>query len=173
MLSYIIQLISFLAAGFALKYLDFCSERKNKCFLPFVLALGLNILCMSFHKDALSWIIGMCFGVFIAKKIDNIYLFAGFIGMIVSALILAQSLGFSLLVFLVFVFFTWLDEMLHENAEKLAKNRYLGLFFKYRFTLRIASLCLVLLSIFNLFYFITFLVWDVGYCGGAIFLSDV
>ena len=62
------------------------------------------------------------------------------------------------------------DEVGHEMISSLTQNKFMNLFFEYRFVMKIVILLLVLCGALNIWIFVCFMLFEISYvCGGLVF----
>ena len=78
----------------------------------------------------------------------------------------------NLVVLLICILGTLLDEVGHELIHKITQNKFLNLFFEYRFVLKIVILLLAAYGVFDIWIFVCFLLFEISYVfAGIIFES--
>jgi hypothetical protein len=153
--------------GGGIKYIDDAFDEKtfrlrNSILLAPVLGI-FWFATMILSPESATILGAIVIAVFLKGKIDNI----------------AHSLGIISIFFLLFLFgffnFLWipmailvlaglLDELGNDYVDKhLEVRKPIRVFFKYRFVMKIAVLCFVLLEIFAPVYFFAFLAFDIAY----------
>jgi len=60
------------------------------------------------------------------------------------------------------------DEVCHEIIPKRTENRFLNLFFEYRFLMKIVVLLLAVCGVFDIWVFVCFILFDLSYAGAGI-----
>ncbi|MDD5163617.1 MAG: hypothetical protein PHD95_05430 [Candidatus ainarchaeum sp.] len=153
--------------GGGIKYIDDAFDEKvfrTRNAVLFAPILGIFwFVTMILSPESATILGAIVIAVFLKGKIDNI----------------AHQLGIISIFFLLFIFgffnFLWIpmliliiaglfDELGNDYVDKhLEVRKPIWLFFKYRFVMKIAVLCFVLLGIFAPVYFFAFLAFDIAY----------
>ena len=113
--------------------------------------------------------ISILIGNFLVLKVDGIH---HIIALITFAAILLIGCipDLSLVVLLICILAIVSDEVGHELVGKFTQDRFLNLFFDYRFVMKIAVLLLAVCGVFDIWAFVCFLMFEIAYVfGGIIF----
>ena len=113
--------------------------------------------------------ISILIGNFLVLKVDGIH---HIIALITFAAILLIGCipDLSLVVLLICILAIVSDEVGHELVGKFTQDRFLNLFFEYRFVMKIAVLLLAVCGVFDIWAFVCFLMFEIAYVfGGIIF----
>ena len=73
----------------------------------------------------------------------------------------------SLVVLLICILAALGDEIGHDTISKITDNRFLNLFFEYRFVMKIAILLLALCGVFDIWIFVLFMIFELSYLGAG------
>jgi hypothetical protein len=60
------------------------------------------------------------------------------------------------------------DEIGHELIPKKTDDRFLNLFFEYRFVMKVVVLLLALCGVFDIWIFVCFILFEISYVGAGI-----
>lgn len=157
-----------------MKYSDDLYDENND--LTFASVLGVvcgiaSALAAIYSSDAAYIFLAIPIGNFLALKIDGIHHIITLIVFIVMLLI-AGVPELNLVVLLICILGTLLDEVGHELIHKITQNKFLNLFFEYRFVLKIVILLLAAYGVFDIWIFVCFLLFEISYVfAGIIFES--
>ena len=115
-----------------------------------------------YNAEAAYLFIAIPIGNILALKVDGIHHILTLVIFIVLLLIFGIP-QLSLVVLLICILATLADEVGHELISTVNDNRFLNLFFEYRFVLKIAVLLLAVCGVFNIWIFVCFILFDVAY----------
>lgn len=115
-----------------------------------------------YNAEAAYLFIAIPIGNILALKVDGIHHILTLVIFIVLLLIFGIP-QLSLVVLLICILATLADEVGHELISTVTDNRFLNLFFEYRFVLKIAVLLLAVCGVFNIWIFVCFILFDVAY----------
>lgn len=101
-------------------------------------------------------------GNLLAFKVDGIHHIITLIVFIVICLIMSIP-ELNLIVLLICILAALGDEIGHETISKITDNRFLNLFFEYRFVMKIAILLLAVCGAFNIWIFVCFIIFELSY----------
>lgn len=171
-MSYIILAILFLLSGFFMKYSDDLFDVNHDV----VMASGIGVLCGLASAFATISDIGAAYifiaipiGNLIALKVDGIHHIITLLVFIVICLIGGLP-ELSLVILLICVLAALSDEVGHELIPDATNNKFLNLFFEYRFVMKIVILLLAIFGAFNIIVFVYFIMFEIAYIfAGIIF----
>lgn len=159
--------VCFLITGILEKYIDCAfdggtfSKKKALLLAPF---LGIfYAFLMSLHQTAATILLALLVGAFISGKINNIafYLQAIFWGIFIFVF---GHVSISIFLFLTLVCSCFIDETGNDLSDKSRiSNKYVDFWFRYRLTMDLTALLLVIFGFLELIFFIAFLAFDMGY----------
>ena len=110
-------------------------------------------------------------GNFIALKVDGIHHIITLLIFIVILLI-GGIPELNLVILLICILAAFSDEVGHELISKFTENRFLNLFFEYRFVMKIVILLLAVCGVFNVWIFVCFILFEISYeAAGIVFES--
>lgn len=141
-----------------------------------VMASGIGVLCGLASAFATISDVGAAYifisiliGNFLALKVDGIHHVITLLVFIVICLI-AGIPEMSLAVLLICILGALADEVGHELISTVTDNKFLNLFFEYRFVLKIVILLLAICGAFNIVVFVYFILFEIAYLiGGIVF----
>ena len=171
-MSYIILAILFLLSGFFMKYSDDLYDVKSD--LKFASIFGVfcaiaSALATSYSVEAAYIFLAILIGNFIALKVDGLHHIITLIVYLVISLVLGIP-ELSWAVLLVCILAAFSDEVGHELISKYTDNKFLNLFFEYRFVMKVVILLLAICGIFSFWIFICFISFEIAYeIGGIVF----
>ncbi len=164
-MSYIILAILFILSGFFMKYSDDLVDINGNLFYASifgVLCAIASAVAAIYNFEAAYIFIAIPIGNILALKVDGIHHILTLVIFIVLLLIFGIP-QLSLVVLLICILAALGDEVGHELISTLTDNRFLNLFFEYRFVLKIAVLLLAICGVFNIWTFVCFILFDVAY----------
>ena len=173
-MSYLILAILFLLSGFFMKYSDdLFDENHNLAFASiFGILCGVaSGLATVYSVEAAYIFIAILVGNFIALKVDGLHHLITLVVFIIILLI-GGIPELSLVVLLVCVLAALSDEVGHELICKVTPNKFLNLFFEYRFVMKVVIFLLAVCGVFDIWIFVCFIIFEISYvCGGIVFES--
>jgi len=157
-------LATFIGGGAALKLADRTGEDKRSK-IGYVAAMAAGVLLgslTSYGPEESSIIAGIVIGVALARKIDRPNLLLGLLVTVTSSYIL----GFKTPIPWVVLFVTILSLLDELGHDRLGQGRsLLGLFFRYRGTLKVAFALAAIASLVSVTSAVGFLGFDAAYEG--------
>lgn len=128
-----------------------------------------SALASLYSLSAAYIFIGILIGNFLALKIDGIHHVLTLI-FFVAILLICGIPELDYIILLVCVLAALCDEVGHELISKFTQNKFLNLFFEYRFVMKIVILLLAVYGIFNIWIFVCFILFELSYeFAGTIF----
>lgn len=115
-----------------------------------------------YNFEAAYIFIAIPIGNILALKVDGIHHILALIVFVVLLLIFGIP-ELSLVVLLICILAALGDEVGHELISTVTDNKFLNLFFEYRFVLKIVVLLLSVCGAFNIWTFVCFILFDVAY----------
>ncbi|WP_295603416.1 hypothetical protein [uncultured Methanobrevibacter sp.] len=144
-----------------------------------VMASGIGVLCGLASAFATISDVGAAYifisiliGNLLALKVDGIHHVITLLVFIVICLI-AGIPEMSLAVLLICILGALADEVGHELISTVADNKFLNLFFEYRFVLKIVILLLAICGAFDIMVFVYFILFEIAYLIGGIFFEKL
>lgn len=174
-MSYIILALLFILSGFFMKYSDDLYDvRHNTVFSSVfgILCAAASAAACIYSADAAYIFIGILIGNLIALKVDGIHHIITLVVFIV-ALIGAGIPDLSLIVLLICILAALGDEVGHELIGKLTENRFLNLFFEYRFVMKIVIFLLAVCGVFSIWIFVCFILFEISYLAAETFFESL
>lgn len=133
------------------------------------LAIALGILCAITSAfatvssaSAACIFIGILIGNLLALKVDGFHHIITLILFVLISLIMGIP-ELNLVILLICIFSALLDEVGHELISRLTENKFLNCFFEYRFAMKVAIFLLALCGIFNIWFFVLFILFEFAY----------
>lgn len=171
-MNYVILAILFFVSGFFMKYSDDLVDKKD----DWKFATVFGVLCAITCATAAVYSIGAAYiffaisiGNLIVLKVDGIHHIVTLILFIVIVLICGMP-ELSLVILLICILGAISDEIGHELIPTVTDNKFLNLFFEYRFVMKIVILLLVICGVFDIWIFLCFLSFEIAYViGGIVF----
>lgn len=173
-MSYIILAILFLLSGFFMKYSDDLFDVNDD--LRFATVFGILCAITSaaatvYSFEAAYIFIAILIGNLIALKVDGIH----HIITLIIFIVLCLAFGIpelNLLVLLICILSALADEVGHELISKATENKFMNLFFEYRFVMKVVICLLALCGVFNILIFVCFICFELAYeTAGLVFES--
>lgn len=173
-MSYILLAILFLISGFFMKYSDDLFDENHDLSSASVFGLVCGLasgLAAVYSVEAAYIFIAIPIGNFIVMKVDGLHHLITLITFIVILLIGGiPELG--VVILLICILAAISDEVGHELIGNVTQNKFLNLFFEYRFVMKIAIFLLAVCGVFNIWLFVCFMIFELSYvCGGIVFES--
>ena len=164
-MNYFILAFLFILSGFFMKYSDDLYDVNHN--LPYATFFG--ILCGIASVAAAIYNIGAAYifisipiGNIIALKVDGIHHIVTLIVFLTVLLVVGiPNLGW--IVLLICILASLGDEIGHELIPKATENRFLNLFFEYRFVMKIVILLLAVCGLFDIRVFVCFILFEISY----------
>ena len=142
-----------------------------------VMASGIGVLCGLASAFATISDVGAAYifisiliGNLLALKVDGLHHVITLLVFIVICLI-AGIPEMSLAVLLICILGALADEVGHELISTVTDNKFLNLFFEYRFVLKIVILLLAICGAFDIMVFVYFMLFEIAYLIGGIFFE--
>lgn len=169
-MNYIILAILFILSGFFMKYsddiYDVNHDLTSSTLLGIICAIA-SVAATIYNTDAAYIFISILIGNLLVLKVDGIH---HIITLIVFATVLlaAGIPDLSLVILLICILGTISDEIGHELIPTMTENRFLNLFFEYRFVMKIVVFLLAVCGIFDIWIFACFILFELFYVGAGI-----
>ncbi len=129
------------------------------------IASGLATL---YNIEAAYIFISILIGNVIALKVDGIHHLLTVI-VFLCMLLIGGIPNLNWVILLICILAACLDEIGHELISKFTQNKFLNLFFEYRFVMKVVIFLLAVCGVFNFWIFIIFLIFEISY----VFAGDV
>ena len=116
------------------------------------------------------------FGVFcgIASALASVYSIEAayiFIAILIGNLIALKVDGIHHIITCILAAFS--DEVGHELISKVTQNKFLNLFFEYRFVMKVVILLLAVCGVFNIWIFVCFILFEISYVTAGILFESL
>ena len=155
-----------------MKYSDDLMDINNNLQLASVVGVLCAItsaVATVYNVEAAYIFLAILIGNFLALKVDGIH---HIITLIVFTII-SIAIGIpelNLVILLICILAALSDEIGHEMISKITDNKFLNLFFEYRFVMKVVILALAICGVFNIWIFVCFLLFELSYViAGMIF----
>lgn len=161
----IVLAILFTLSGFFMKFSDDVydiNDNRNLSVVLGVICAVASYLATFSNVGAAYIFIGILIGNFIAFKVDGIHHLSTLIVFIVLCMIFGVP-SLNLVILLICILSALMDEIGHELVSKKTSDRFLNLFFEYRFTMKVVIFLLAIFNVFNIWIFICFLLFEIAY----------
>ena len=106
--------------------------------------------------------IAILIGNLLALKVDGIHHVITLIVFVLICLVFGIP-ELSLVILLIFILSALSDEVGHELISNVTDNKFMNLFFEYRFVMKVVILLLAISGIFNIWIFICFILFELAY----------
>lgn len=169
-MNYIVLGILFIISGFFMKYSDDLYDVNHE--LTFSTLLGIicaiaSALASIYSSEAAYLFISILIGNLIVLKVDGLHHIITLI-VFLAILLIAGIPNLGLVILLICILGMISDEIGHELIPKKADDRFLNLFFEYRFVMKIVVLLLALCGVFDIWIFVCFILFEISYVGAGI-----
>ena len=169
-MNYIVLGILFIISGFFLKYSDDLYDVNHE--LTFSTLLGIicaiaSALASIYSSEAAYLFISILIGNLIVLKVDGLHHIITLI-VFLAILLIAGIPNLGLVILLICILGMISDEIGHELIPKKTDDRFLNLFFEYRFVMKVVVLLLALCGVFDIWIFVCFILFEISYVGAGI-----
>ena len=173
-MSYIFLAFLFILSGFFMKYSDDLYDVNHdllfSTFFGIICAIA-SVAATLYNNDAAYIFISILIGNILALKVDGIHHIITLIVFLVVLLVVGiPDLG--LVILLICILAALGDEVGHELIPNMTENRFLNLFFEYRFVMKIVIFLLAVCGVFNFWIFICFILFELSYVGAGIVFKE-
>lgn len=169
-MSYFILAFLFILSGFFMKYSDDLYDVSHNLtistFFGIICAVA-SVVAAIYNNGAAYIFISILIGNLIVLKVDGIH---HIITMIIFLVVLL-AVGIpdlSLVILLICILAVIGDEIGHELIPNMTENKFLNLFFEYRFVMKIMVFLLAVCGVFDIWIFICFILFELAYVGAGI-----
>ena len=171
-MDYISLALLFLLSGFFMKFSDDLFDVNG----DIKLASLLGILCAIasgfaavYNSDAAYIFIAILVGNLLALKVDGVHHIIALAVFVLICIIFGIP-ELSIVILLICIVSALLDEVGHELISKVTDDKFLNLFFEYRFVMKVVILLLAIFGVFNIWIFVCFISFEIAYeIAGIIF----
>lgn len=164
-MNYIVLACLFALSGFFMKFSDDAYDISGKKQYSSILGIFCAVasaVATIISTEAACIFIGILIGNLLAFKVDGIHHIVTLV--VFAILVLIFGIGqINLVILLICIFAALLDEVGHELIAIKIDNKFIIMFFKYRFTMKVIILILAVIGLFNIWIFICFLLFEIFY----------
>ena len=158
-MSYIILAFLFILSGFFMKFSDDLYDvAHNLTFSTFmgILCAIASVAATLYNIDAAYIFISILIGNLIVLKVDGIHHIITLIVFLVVLLVVGIP-DLRLVVLLICILAAMGDEIGHDLIPNMTEDRFLNLFFEYRFVMKIVIFLLAVCGVFDIWIFVCFI----------------
>ena len=169
-MNYIILAFLFILSGFFMKYSDDLYDVSHDVTFStfFGILCGIaSVVATVYNIDAAYIFISILIGNLLVLKVDGIHHIVTLIVFLI-VLLVAGIPDLSLVILLICILCIIGDEVGHELIPNMTEDRFLNLFFEYRFVMKIVVLLLALCGVFDIWIFVCFILFELSYVGAGI-----
>lgn len=153
-----------------MKYSDDLYDVNHE--LTFSTLLGIicaiaSALASIYSSEAAYLFISILIGNLIVLKVDGLHHIITLI-VFLAILLIAGIPNLGLVILLICILGMISDEIGHELIPKMTDDRFLNLFFEYRFVMKVVVLLLALCGVFDIWIFVCFILFEISYVGAGI-----
>ena len=165
----------FILSGFFMKYSDDLYDVNHN--LAFASVFGVfcgiaSALAAVYSIEAAYIFIAILIGNLIAFKVDGLHHILTLI-IFIFILLVGGIPDLNLVVLLICILAAFSDEVGHELISKVTQNKFLNLFFEYRFVMKIVILLLAVCGVFNILIFVCFILFEISYVTAGILFESL
>ena len=165
----------FILSGFFMKYSDDLYDVNHN--LAFASVFGVfcgiaSALAAVYSIEAAYIFIAILIGNLIAFKVDGLHHILTLI-IFIFILLVGGIPDLNLVVILICILAAFSDEVGHELISKVTQNKFLNLFFEYRFVMKIVILLLAVCGVFNILIFVCFILFEISYVTAGILFESL
>ena len=169
-MDYIVLAFLFILSGFFMKYSDdLYDEKHDLVFSTFfgILCAIASVAAALYNIDAAYIFISILIGNLIVLKVDGIHHIITLIVFLVVLLVVGIP-DLRLVVLLICILAAMGDEIGHDLIPNMTEDRFLNLFFEYRFVMKIVIFLLAVCGVFDIWIFVCFILFELSYVGAGI-----
>lgn len=169
-MDYIILAFLFILSGFFMKYSDDLYDVDHNLTLSTffgILCAIASVAATIYNSDAAYIFISILIGNLIVFKVDGIHHILTMI-VFLAVLLVAGIPDLRLVILLICILACISDEIGHELIPDMTENRFLNLFFEYRFVMKILVFLLAVCGVFDIWAFVCFILFELSYVGAGI-----
>ena len=130
-----------------------------------------SALASVYSVEAAYIFLAILIGNFIALKVDGMHHIITLIIFIVILLV-GGIPDLSLVILLICILAALSDEIGHELISNVTQNKFLNLFFEYRFVMKIVIFLLAVCGVFNIWIFVCFILFEISYVAAGILFEN-
>ena len=174
-MSYIILAVLFIFSGFFMKFSDDAYDVNHDLNLATVFGIlcGIASAVAAVSDVGATYIfLAILIGNLLALKVDGIHHIITLIIFVIVCLIYGIP-ELSLVTLIICVLSALTDEIGHETISKITENKFLNLFFEYRFVMKIVILLLAVYGSLNVLVFVCFILFEISYVTAGIIFEKL
>ncbi|MEE1157569.1 MAG: hypothetical protein U0K80_09135 [Methanobrevibacter sp.] len=126
-----------------------------------------SVAAALYNIDAAYIFISILIGNLIVLKVDGIHHIITLIVFLVVLLVVGIP-DLRLVVLLICILAAMGDEIGHDLIPNMTEDRFLNLFFEYRFVMKIVIFLLAVCGVFDIWIFVCFILFELSYVGAGI-----
>ena len=131
-----------------------------------------SALASVYSVEAAYIFLAILIGNFIALKVDGMHHIITLIIFIVILLV-GGIPDLSLVILLICILAALSDEIGHELISNVTQNKFLNLFFEYRFVMKIVIFLLAVCGVFNIWIFVCFILFEISYVTAGMLFENL
>ena len=169
-MSYIILAFLFILSGFFMKFSDDLYDvGHNLTFSTFIgiLCAIASVAAALYNSDAAYIFISILIGNLIVLKVDGFHHIITLI-IFLAVLFVVGIPNMGLVILLICILGIISDEIGHELIPNMTEDRFLNLFFEYRFVMKIVVFLLAVCGVFDIWIFVCFILFELSYVAAGI-----
>lgn len=155
----------FALSGFFMKFsddaFDIGHNRNYAAVLGMVCAVT-SAIATVYSAGAAYIFIGILIGNLLAFKVDGLHHIIT-LAVFIALILIFGIPSISIAILLLCILSALADEIGHELVSKKTSNRFVNLFFEYRFTMKVVILLLAIFGAFSFWIFVCFLLFEIAY----------
>ena len=174
-MNYIILALLFFASGFFMKISDDCYDVKHDLISASVFSVLCALTCglAAISDVGADYIfIAILIGNLLAFKVDGLHHVLCMIIFVIICLAFGIP-NINLFILLICVVAALVDEIGHETIPKVTENKFINLFFEYRFIMKLVIFALAVGGVFSIWVFVYFILFEIAYELAGIFYSKL
>lgn len=121
-----------------------------------------SALASVYSIEAAYIFIAILVGNLLALKVDGIHHIITLM-VFIAILLIGGIPDLNLIILLICTLSALSDEIGHELISNVSENKFLNLFFEYRFVMKIVIFLLAVCGVFNIWIFVCFLLFEISY----------
>lgn len=164
-MNYLILAFLFFLSGFFMKFSDDLFDNNHNVVFSSIFGIlcGLASAIASVSDVGAAYVfIAILIGNLIALKVDGIHHIITLIVFVIVCLVFGIP-DLSLVILLICILAAFSDEIGHETISNVTENKFINLFFEYRFVMKIVIFLLAIFGAFDVMVFICFIFFEVAY----------
>ncbi len=158
-----------------MKYSDDLFDVNNNLKFASVFGVLCAIACAAatvYNVEAAYIFFAILIGNLIVLKVDGLHHIITLI-LFLAIVLICGIPELNLIVLLICILAAISDEVGHELISKFTQNKFLNLFFKYRFVMKIVILLLAVCGVFDIWIFLCFISFEIAYAIAEIVFENL